>query len=311
MTTHRLVALTVCVAVTGCWTAGALASTTPPSVDLPRSIEYAGTEWTIDSAAFHPSAADTPPTVRLGFSVVNQLDSYSISVPTELLALTLPDGVLVRAAELDGTPSPYHVDLDPGSSATGTAVFELGTDRVEPDLAASSFVIDEPGRTPATLPLAGPRPPDRFPIVAAATGASGPVAGTCGPDERVDLAVTGATEALDLGPNRAAVDSAYVSIDLRITALVGPLGWACIDGAFLRLAAGDAVVEPVSGTEVSESVDVGTTVDVTVAFAVPLTITEFELRVGADGATDATIPISFTASAAQAELPDPSTPTSK
>jgi len=296
MTPRRILLAATLVAAPSLSTAVAAFGSTPPAspdtAELPRSLTYAGTQWTIESAAFDPGAGDAPPTVRLDFSVVSQLETYGISVPMELLAVELPDGALVRATNLDGMSSEYHVDLDPGATASGSAVFEVA-DTDDVDLSRVSFVIDEPDHTPATLPLAGPVPPQTFPMPVDASGTTGPIAGTCSSDERVELTVNGATETLDLGPQRAADGTAFLTLDLRIAAVAGPLGFACVDGAFLRLAAGNAVLEPISGTDVSESLDVGTTIDTTVAFAVSLDVTTFELRIGANGTTTATITISL------------------
>jgi hypothetical protein len=161
------------------------------------------------------------------------------------------------------------------------------------DVSEVLFVIEEPGLTPAVLPLSGPVPAPAFPLTIPATGTSGPVAGTCSDADRVDFSVVGATQALDLGPQRAAEGTAFLSVDLRLVSVAGSLGYACVDGAFLRLAVGDAVLAPLAGTEISESLDVGTTFEAAVAFAVPLEATWFELRIGADGTTSAAVAIAL------------------
>lgn len=270
--------------------AGFNPSAPPGGGEATRTVTYAGTEWTIGGAAVVPAAADTSATVRLDFSVVNQLDTYQISIPMEMLAVELPDGDHVRASDLEGTASEYYVDLEPGATASGSAMFEV-PDAATLDVSEMSFLIEEPGLTPAVLPLSGPVPTPAFPMPISATGSTGPIAGTCSDSDRVELTVVGATQSLDLGPQRAEDGTAFLSVDLRLVAVAGSLGYACVDGPFLRLAAGDAVLEPVAGTDISESVDIGTTFDATLAFVVPLDTTSFELRIGADGATTAVIEI--------------------
>lgn len=174
------VCLTVVAAVWSSQPSAATPPVTPAPTDssvavaVPRSVTYAGTEWTIDGAVWAPGDDVVAPSVRLGFRVVNRLEQYGLTVPVELLAIETPDGGLVRGTRLEGTPSEYRVELDSGTTATGTAVFELAPRTGVVDVAQLSFVIDEPGRTPASLPLAGPVPPDPYPLAVAVTGTSGP-----------------------------------------------------------------------------------------------------------------------------------------
>ena len=299
MNLPRFPVAVVCAIVASLGVTSAATATTPPSpppvaggLALPRSVTYAGTEWTIESAAFAPGDVEAAPSIRLDFRVVNRLDDYRITVPAELLAIATPDGSLVRATTLESTSSEYRVELDPGGAAAGTAVFDLvpGADVV--DLAAASFVIDEPGRTPAVLPLAGPLPANPYPIIATTAGTSGPIPGTCF-EGTVEITATGGTASLDLGAQRADTGRRFLSIDLHIAAVASDVGIACVDGAFLRLVAGTDTLQPLDGTDVSETLDVGSSLDTTVTFAVPVDATTLELGIGADGATIATIPITL------------------
>ena len=76
MTPRRILLAATLVAAPSLSTAVAAFGSAPPAsadtAELPRSLTYAGTQWTIESAAFDPGAGDAPPTVRLDFSVVSQ-----------------------------------------------------------------------------------------------------------------------------------------------------------------------------------------------------------------------------------------------
>lgn len=293
------VCLTVVAAV---WSSQPIAATPPPvtpaptdspvAVAVPRSVAYAGTEWTIDGAAWAPGDDVVAPSIRLGFRVVNRLEQYGLTVPVELLAIETPDGGLVRGTRLEGTPSEYRVELGSGTTAAGTAVFELAPGTGVIDVARVSFVIDEAGRTPAVLPLAGPVPPDPYPLSVAVTGTSGPILGSCS-DGTVEIIPTGAVVDLDLGPQRADEGRRFLTVDLRLVAVAGGLGIACVGGPFFRLVAGDETLQPVDGTSVSETLDVGATFDTSVTFSIPSDVATVALGIGADGATAVTIPITI------------------
>lgn len=64
-------------------------------------------------------------------------------------------------------------------------------------------------------------------------------------------------------------------------------------GPFLRLVAGDETLQPVDGTSVSETLDVGATFETSVTFSISSDVATVALGIGADGATAAMIPITI------------------
>ena len=100
-----------------------------------------------------------------------------VQVPVGLLAIVSPtDGTLVRGTAFEDTDAVASIEVEPGASVAGTAVFELPDATAAVDPAMVVFVIDEPDRAPAVLPLGGPLPPDPYPMTGAVEGTSGPIA---------------------------------------------------------------------------------------------------------------------------------------
>jgi hypothetical protein len=285
----------------------ARASTTPPDgADTPRSVHYAGLTWTVESVDVDSSTQSDDPIIRLGLNVTSSLESLVVSVPASILGVMLADGTLVRASVFDDTDSPGTIVVEPGASIDAVAVVEpdSGTGPVSAD--ALSFVIDEGDVTPAVLPLSGPEVPNPYPIVAEVGGTTGPIPGSCPTASTVEIAVRRASVSLDLEARRAPIDTEFLTIDLAISAIDGFYDSACVSGPFFRLMVDGTVIEPVGGVAISESIVLGTTLETSVSFSVPIGTRTFELGVGADGEAVAALPIVLATDDATATSEKPS-----
>jgi hypothetical protein len=141
------------------------------------------------------------------------------------------------------------------------------------------------------LPLSGPEVSSPYPIVEDLTGTSGPIPGSCPTESTVEIAVRRASVSLDLEARRAPVDTEFLTIDIGVSAIDGFFDQSCVSGPFFRLTVDGTVVEPVSGTSITASIPVGTTLDSSVSFCVPTGTRTFELGIGPDGETVASLPI--------------------
>jgi hypothetical protein len=271
-------------------TARSGAAGTAPALELPRSVTYAGLEWTIETA--EAAATDGPGEVRLGFTVESRLEDRDVLFPRQLLALRTPDGELVRASGLEGTESSAQVTIAAGTAVAGTAVFDVEGDV---DLAATEFVIDEADRVPAAVPLGGRLPDDPYPVTGTVTGTSDPIAAGCGAyyGEQLIVEPLAVTASLDSGTRRASLDHHFVIVDVRFTGTGGdgPVFAACVDADYARLEA-DGTPRPRVDPTV-DRVERGASLDVALVFEVPTDATTLTLGLGADGATEASFPVTL------------------
>jgi hypothetical protein len=268
------------------------ASTAPPSGDeTPRTVNYAGLTWTVESVDIASSPGSDEPVLRLGLNVTSSLESTVVHVPAAILGVTLADGSLARASSFADTESPASIVVGPGASIDAVAIVEPGPGPVEES--ELSFVIDETDRTPAVLPLSGPTVASPYPIVEELTGTTDPMPGSCPTESTVEVALRRASVAVDLESRRAPLGTEFLTIDIGISAIDGFYDQACVSGPFFRLTVDGAVVEPVTGTTLNESIAVGATLESSVSFSVPTGARTFELGIGAAGETIASLPIVF------------------
>lgn len=250
---------------------------------LPRSVGYAGLSWTITAATIDPNR----PEVRLDITVASSL-GQNVTYPVSLLALSRPGKALVRAEHfLIGSGEHNLLQIGSGEKVSGTAVFEP-PDTV--DLSAVSFTIDAEDATPALLPLAGPVPPDLYPLVGTTSGQSDRIPDWEGDEAQVVVEAQTVKAALDYGAHRAPRGSIFVIIDVRIFGAEGTPG-ARVNDEFFRLQADGINVGPTENFNIEAAA--GTSKDIEMAFSVPLGATTMTLVAGQDGTRAADFPVSI------------------
>lgn len=156
-------------------------TTTEPTVtseeadlDLPRTVVYANLEVTLRSVTI----SNATPGSYLDDEPVPGDEEYGFATVTVEAELTDPgDRLEVDELALDpgsGASIPAEpvgfisgATVDPGVASELTVAFPIDAGA---DLTDAALVVEEPGRIPARLPLAGPVPDDPYPIVLDVTG---------------------------------------------------------------------------------------------------------------------------------------------
>lgn len=265
-------------------TASALTTSSPSSssdglegaFDLPRSVGYAGTRWTIET--FQSEPAGDGSIVDLGVTVENGLDDVSFAFPAGLVSLVLGDAISVTATSFaDGQD---RLELSPESSVETTIRFELDG---SVDLSEVTFEIRERDREPALLPLAGEIPPE-YPQELSIDGTTH-LAGTDYNPVRVEpLSVE---IDLDDGRDRVSEGQRFVRFLIRVTGTSDSLGGSVVNHQMFRLIE-DGIPRSPRNVEGGGAVGADDAIDVVVLFEIDAGWEAIVFRAGRDDMEQAT-----------------------
>lgn len=257
---------------------GASGSVDVSGVELPRKVNYAGLEITVEGAEA-VTDEDDGPGVALELTVRNLLKETAQILPT---SIGLVDGDGGRMLAIG-----FNDPADPARGNDATSPVEIIADgkvertafvpvEGELDLAAASLSVAEEEKIPAEVPLSGDIPKSAFP--AAITVPTEPVQlYSQGP---LTLTLESAELAEEYGPDRAPAGSHFVV--LKVSAIgdecSGGCGGASLSGETVRLVVdGTPLVAAISDPVSCCGIAVGAGADLTLVYELPDEHTEVSM----------------------------------
>ncbi len=259
-----------------------------------RTTTYIGTHWTVHDAR----ASSEPPDgsdpdddttfVYVPVEVENTLEETSLRLPGGMFLLRSDDGEVSRSEGLLQAELESRLRLEPGEVVEGDLVFAFERTVDPADL---TLTIEESGKQPAVLPLAGevPAPPHATDGQIVGDRQTATTVVGAGTPPEVEIEPLGVTFGLDHGSTRSDAGTYFVVLDVRVHGLTPRTS---IGGGLFRLEV-DGVPRSHEDRQGGTFVGEGEAVDQLVVFEVPVDADELELVAGQSGEQQARYPITF------------------
>jgi hypothetical protein len=256
--------------------------TLPIKVSLPRSIRYAGLEWSVQEGMIDNTRislfgdsherTDDYRVARISMMVKNPLSGYA-NLARNLVKLKIGEQIY----EPDETSM---LDLPGGNAqAKSRLIFRLPVDTT---WEGAQLMFSEPNKVPAMLPLDGEMSAPTYPMKLSLDGSA--------TVDDVTYSMMSGTLDLDLHDMRAEQGQRFLKLQVRVQNNSKGGGGLPLTDDYFRLMVDGAPRAPVDAP--IELVKPGSAYDAVVMFSVPETLTSAELMVGESKAA-MSLPLTF------------------